>query len=147
MLINLVRQISCLPAYLHQNAMRGVIDEWRTKRPLINEVAEGRTTFETAVMPLVNLNSKKILCPKNFPFEEYARTANEACWMFNSILSFKDIRFVGGLRGGHNIGSDLKMPPQSGIFGGIKNLDERLKTADWVLANAKFLDKMFQKAR
>ncbi|MFA5986557.1 MAG: hypothetical protein WC819_04405 [Parcubacteria group bacterium] len=57
-LLTLLQKVKSLPKYLHQHAIKSIGTKWRKERPLVEDVLSGRTTFEKAITPLVEENTK-----------------------------------------------------------------------------------------
>lgn len=56
-LFDLLQRVASLPEYMHRDAIKNIVTEWRRKSPLVDEVASGHTTFEMAIVALVEENS------------------------------------------------------------------------------------------
>jgi hypothetical protein len=56
MLIDLLSDVSKLPAYMQADAVKNIVEEWRRTNPLVDDVANGRTSFEAAISALVDEN-------------------------------------------------------------------------------------------
>ncbi len=86
-LLDLLQQVVRLPEYTHQDAIRGIVTEWRQKSPLVEEVVSGQTTFETAISALVAENSKL----------RYFNRRGDACNtpQFEAVAKETERRFAG----------------------------------------------------
>jgi hypothetical protein len=93
----ILAKLSQLPATTHPAAMKTILEEWRTKSQLIEDVVHSKTSFEAAVSPLVHENLRlrcwgsRGAC-NNPQFEETARRTAE---QFNDILSLDEFRMRG----------------------------------------------------
>lgn len=57
-LLDLLQEVANLPEYMRGDAIKNIVAEWRHESQLVDEVMRGRTTFERAIAPLVEENSK-----------------------------------------------------------------------------------------
>lgn len=60
-LLALLKKVADLPEYVHRDAIRSIATEWRAKRPLVDDVVSGRTTFEAAIAELIAENKRLTL--------------------------------------------------------------------------------------
>ena len=95
-LLDLLQEVSNLPEYMRDDAVKNIVGEWRRKSPLVNEVVNGRTTFEEAIVALIEENrqlrylNRKGVC--NSP--RFETMAKETETKFAGILPLVSYRFV-----------------------------------------------------
>ncbi|MCI0566125.1 hypothetical protein L0Y46_02905 [bacterium] len=95
-LLDLLQEVTNLPEYMRDDAVKNILAEWRRKSPLVDEVVGGRTTFERAIAALVEENSqltylnRKGAC--NTP--QFETMAKETATKFAGILPLVSYRFI-----------------------------------------------------
>lgn len=97
-LLALLQEVSSLPEYMHRDAIRNIIAEWRQKNPLVEEVASGQTTFEIAISALIKENCNlRYFNHKGDPCNSsrFETLATETAARFAGILPLESYRSVG----------------------------------------------------
>ena len=95
-LLDLLQEVTNLPEYMRDDAVKNIVAEWRRKSPLVDEVVSGRTTFEGAIAALVEENrqltylNRKGAC--NTP--KFEAMAKDTATKFVGILPLVSFRFV-----------------------------------------------------
>ena len=95
-LLDLLQEVTSLPEYMRDDAVKNIVAEWKRKSPLVNEVVSGRGTFEGAIATLVEENrqlrylNRKGVC--NSP--QFETMAKETETKFAEILPLAGHRFV-----------------------------------------------------
>jgi hypothetical protein len=95
-LYDLLQEVIRLPKYMHDDAVKNIVSEWRRNSPLVDEVVSGKTTFERAIAALVEENkhitylNRKDAC--NTP--QFEAMAKETATKFAGILPLMSYRFV-----------------------------------------------------
>ena len=95
-LLDLLQEVTSLPEYMRDDAIKNIVAEWKRKSPLVNEVVSGHGTFEGAIATLVEENrqlrylNRKGVC--NSP--RFEAMAKETATKFAGILPLVSYRFV-----------------------------------------------------
>lgn len=95
-LLDLLQEVSNLPEYMRDDAVKNIVGEWRRKSPLVDEVVGGRSTFEGAIAALVEENRKLTYLNRkgacNSP--QFEAMAKETATKFAGILPLVSYQFV-----------------------------------------------------
>lgn len=95
-LYDLLHEVSRLPEYVRDDAVKKIVAEWRRKSPLVDEVVSGRSTFEGAIAALVEENRRLTILNRNNVCNtpQFEAMAKETAMKFAGILPLVSYRFV-----------------------------------------------------
>lgn len=95
-LLDLLQEISNLPEYMRDDAVKNIVGEWKRKSPLVDEVVGGHSTFEEAITDLVEEKRKLTYLNRKGACSspQFETMAKETAIKFTDILPLVNYRFL-----------------------------------------------------